>query len=108
MVKKNYIKNPKRIVISEDAIVIIQNYFKLNLSKFMLISKNHNGPFWCIKFSNDEVKIKIEGDAGFTAKIIIEETEYPLWQFNREVGNKTETNYENILFILDILKDFFN
>jgi len=92
--EKNYIK-------------IIKEYFLKNIQEFKLVKENFHGPFWHTKFSNGEIVIIIEGDIGFDARIVIGETEYPLWQFDRSVGSKTETNIENINFVLEVIKSFF-
>ena len=85
---------------------IVKKFFKENIPSFSLIKDSLYGPYWNVEFVCNETKIKIGGDIGFSIEIFINETNYPLWQYDRSVNNKTNTSKDNILYQLNILKRF--
>ena len=102
---ENQILNPL------ECISTVQSYFDLNFEKYKLLKKISYTGYWWIEYSNNEgVKICFDGDIGshFSIKIFIENTEYPLWQFDRSVNNATKSTKKNILYQLEILKRFLN
>jgi hypothetical protein len=51
--------------------------------------------------------VKVSGDAGgFSISVFIEKTEFPLWQYDRQVNGMAKTKDENILSQLLILRKF--
>lgn len=87
---------------------IVKKFFKENIPSFSLIKDSSYGPYWNLEFICNEIKIKIGGDIGFSIDIFINETNYPLWQYDRSVNNKINTSKDNILYQLNVLKRFLN
>ncbi len=86
---------------------LIKHFFQKEFPRFLVLSENAYSMFWEINFSDNEMEIKISGDAGgFSISVYIEKTEFPLWQYDRKVNNIAKTNDENILSQLDVLKRF--
>jgi hypothetical protein len=102
----DYFDNSDIRILPKEAIRLIKEYFNNNMPKYLLKNEYLHSPYWSIAFSNNEINILIEGDVGFNAKISIEKTDFPLWQFDRRVANTTKTNSKNILFVLDVIKVF--
>lgn len=85
---------------------LVIRYFKENLSSFILKRETAHGPHWGVTFANENVEVRIGGDVGFSVNVIIDKTEFHLWQYDRSVNNAMDTTEKNILFQLDILKKF--
>lgn len=93
---------------SESNIQTVKDFFKKNLLQFHLLSEACHGPNWEVRFANDEIEVKISGDIGFSIELFINNSKYDLWQFDRSVNKAMETNKENILYQLNILKKFLS
>lgn len=93
----------------QDCISVVKQYFFLHFKDFELIKETFYNGYWWMQYKNKENSfVCFDGDIGghFQVKIIIGETEYSLWQYNRSVNNATQSTKENILFQLNILKSF--
>lgn len=89
--------------------LLIRNFFQKELPSFSVLSESTYSMFWEIILSNNEIDVKVSGDAGgFSISIFIEKTEYPLWQYDRKVNDLAKTNDENILSQLIILRKCIN
>jgi hypothetical protein len=87
--------------------LLIKIFFLKELPAFWLVSENVYSMFWEINFSDNEIDVKVSGDAGgFSISVFIEKTEFPLWQHNRKVNDLAKTKDENILSQLIILHKF--
>jgi hypothetical protein len=92
----------------KDAIDLIKNYFQSNLNKLTLIEEYVYSGYWGVKYSYQGVLISISCDrGGLETFIIIDEKEFPLWQFDRGVINASIASKKNILFVLDVINRFF-
>lgn len=103
---EEYFDNSDIRILPKEAMNLIKNYFESNMPKYLLKNEYVHSPYWSILFSHNEINILIEGDVGFNVKISIENTDFPLWQFDRRVSNTTKTNSKNILFVLNTIKRF--
>ena len=81
-------------------------YFEVNLKKFLLISSSDNGRYFEMNFSDGEIDIFIKKEIGFWIEIVIDNTEYELWRFDKSVNSYTEVTKQNILYQLEVLKRF--
>lgn len=85
--------------------ILIKHFFQKELPTFSVLSENAYSMFWEITLSNQEIEVKVSGDAGgFSISIFIEKTEFPLWQYDRKVNDIAKTKDENILSQLSILR----
>ena len=91
---------------SLENITIIKDFLSENLTEFKILDKRYNGPYWFIQFSNGDVIVEIKGDIAFEVNIIIDNSTYPLWSYNKRVNSYMDTNKNNIIFQLNILKKF--
>ncbi|MEO5600204.1 MAG: hypothetical protein ABIR06_04680 [Cyclobacteriaceae bacterium] len=88
--------------------LLVIKYFKDNLPLFVLIDETSYGPYWGVKFSNDDLQINIGGDIGFSVTITISGKDYPLLKYDKSVNNAMETTEENILLQLKVAKQFLS
>ena len=92
-----------------ESISLVKEYFETNLSEFKLGKETtHMGYWWIEYFKDTFLKVCFDGDIGghFSIKVIIEDKEYFLWQFDRSVNKATLSTKQNILFQLKVLKRF--
>jgi hypothetical protein len=95
--------------LSNDSLLnIIIQYFNENLPSYILQNSYDNGRYFGITFSNGDININISKEIGFWINIVIKSKEYGLWQYDRIVNDFSEPTKENVLFQLNILKDFLN
>ena len=87
---------------------IVEVFFEQNLPNFSLVSKYVYSPYWSVIFELPCITIKIGGDLGFSIELLIENTEFHMWQYDRTVNNKMTTSEENVIYQLNILKRFLN
>jgi hypothetical protein len=87
---------------------IVKNYFKNNFPQFQMLTETFYGPYWGVKFSNEEIVINVSGDIGFSIEITIGDSKFQLWQYDRAVNNVMKTTEENILYQLKVLKRFLD
>ncbi len=93
------------MVRNNEFIDFIKKYFNENLSKYSLKSESLHGPFWHLEFTNEVILVIISGDIGFQIEINFYEKKYPLWQYDFSVSEKTQTNFENLKYQMDALKN---
>lgn len=93
-----------------ECVWLVMDYFKNNFPEFKLIKEGSYTGYWWVEYINEDEKsiVYFDGDigGGFSVKIIIDNTEYNLWQFDKSVNNATDSNTENINYQLSILKKF--
>lgn len=82
------------------------NYFRKNLSGFILKKETSHGPYWGVVFSDGNLEIKIGGDIAFNILLNIDSEDFSLWQFDRNANNAMDTSNKNIQYQLDILNRF--
>jgi hypothetical protein len=58
-----------------------------------------------VEFSNDEILVILSGDIGFQIEIDFYGKKYPLWQHDYSVSQKTQTNFDNLEYQLNALKN---
>lgn len=63
-------------------------------------------PFFHVEFCLKNMCVVIDGDISFDVEIIIDDTKYKLWQYDRIVINYMKTTKKNIIFQLNVLKRF--
>jgi 6-phosphogluconate dehydrogenase (decarboxylating) len=85
---------------------IVKNYFKQNLSKYVVFSETSQGPYWGVKLVHNGIEINVSGDIAFSIEITIHGSKFDLWQYDRSVNNAMETNDKNIIYQLDVLRKF--
>ncbi len=85
---------------------IIKDFFKKNLSNFSLVEEYSYSRYWGVIYIYKNLKIKIDEEKGIMIDIFIDDTQYSLWQYDRRVINKSKLTEENVLFQLNILKNF--
>ena len=94
-----------------DSIDLIEQYFEESFKEYVLLKKtNYTGYWWMEYFNGVDIRICFDGDicGHFSVKIFIDDTEYSLWQFDRSVNNRTQSTSENILYQLNVLKNFLS
>jgi hypothetical protein len=84
----------------------IKSFFRINFPDYRVAKEATHGPFWHIEFTKDETRVTISGDIGFRIVIKLFDTEYPLWQYDRSIHDKSRTNIENINYQLLVLQSF--
>jgi hypothetical protein len=87
---------------------IVKEFFQENLPYFSLIQQHSYGPYWSIEFIKDNVRIRVEGDMGFSIDVYIQDSKYSLWQYDRSVIEKMKSTEDNIQYQLNVLKQFLN
>ncbi len=93
------------------SIKLVEQYFDENFKEYVLLKKtNYTGYWWLEYFNSVDIRICFDGDIGghFSVNIFIDDTEYSLWQFDRSVNNRTQSTSGNILYQLNILKNFLS
>lgn len=85
---------------------IVTDFFSKNLPEFTFLSQTSHGPYWGVRFSNNDIEVNVSGDIGFSIEVIIAGTKFELWQYDRKVIDKMKTTNENILYQLNVLKSF--
>ncbi len=91
---------------ADSNIELIVSYIRENLPQYNIIAKASQDPNWSVKFAKNDVEINVSGDIGFSIEIFIDKTKYDLWQYDRSVNNAMKTTDENILYQLEVLKNF--
>jgi hypothetical protein len=87
---------------------IVEDFLKRNFPQIRILKKYAQSPYWNILLEYEYIKVKTDGDIGFSIDILIEDSKYPLCQHDRSVDNKMETTKENILYQLSVLKRFLD
>lgn len=91
----------------EEYCELISDFVQLNLKDYYVVKSNTYGPYFYVEFKNNVITVVVSGDfGGFNITIDLFGTIYDLWRYDRRVSNATITNYENILYQLEILKSF--
>jgi len=85
---------------------IITEYFNENLPSYRLHNSYDNGRYFGITFCNKDININIKKEIGFWINIVIKSEEYGLWQYDRRVNDFSEPTKYNVLFQLNIMKEF--
>jgi hypothetical protein len=85
---------------------IVEIFFSKNFPQFSISNKYTYSPYWEIVLVYQDIRIKIGGDIGFSVDVYIENSEYPLWQYDRSVTDKMKTTDNNIIYQLNVLKKF--
>jgi len=86
-------------------IQLIKEFVKTELPSFSVLSENAYSMYWEIILTNNQIEVKVSGDAGgFSISVFIQNTQYPLWQYDRKVNDMAITKDENILSQLKVLK----
>lgn len=81
-----------------------ENHNLTLIKDFFVVAESSYSMFWEIVLGTPELQTKISGDAGgFSIDIIIGDTEFPLWQYDRKVIDLAKTTNENIRQQLNIL-----
>ncbi len=100
----------KSILGAKESYEIIEKFFLNNFPEFKLILNENYSGYWVVKYTNNyNVYVDFEGDISgvFYVYVIIEDTKYSLWMFDKTVNNKNLSTKENILYQLNVLVDFF-
>jgi hypothetical protein len=87
---------------------IVKDFSKKYLPQFSLIQEYTYSPYWTMIYAYEYIKITIHGEIGVSIDVFIEDSNYPLWQYDRSVLNKFATIEEEILYQLNVLKRFLN
>ena len=71
-----------------------------------ILSNWQKMPFWHIEFTIDSIIIIIDGDISFDIEVIIDNTQFYLWQYDRSILTIRSSSMDNIVAQLEILKKF--
>ena len=71
-----------------------------------ILSNWQKMPYWHIEFTIDSIIVIIDGDISFDIEIIIDNTRFYLWQYDRNILNFRSSSFDNILAQLEVLKRF--
>ena len=86
---------------------IIKNYFKNRFPQFVVIFETSYSMYWGVKLKYRVTEIDVSGDiGGFSVNVIIDNSKFPLWQYDRSVNDAMETSEVNIFYQLDVLRRF--
>lgn len=98
------------ILDTEEALLIIEDFFNKELKGFTLKNKyNDHSGYWGFEYVRDESNIKIESGKGvLEPSITISNTKYALSQFDKNMKEVKVSSKKNILYTLDVIKHFFN
>lgn len=101
-----------KILDPQYCIDLITDYFNKNLSIYQLVKSGHYTGYWWVEYKNEKENIRIyfDGDIGyhFAIYICIDDVKYSLWQYNKNVNDATGSTEDNLLFQLNILKQFLD
>ncbi len=91
-----------------ESISIIEDYFRANFPRYNQTEKGMHAGFWWVSYCLDVILVRFDGDIGgvFHVYIHIDGKEYPLWQYNKKIISHDKTNSKNILFALNMVRDF--
>ncbi|PVY39712.1 hypothetical protein [Pontibacter virosus] len=95
---------------SEEALTVIESFFKKELPQFELTEKvaNHSA-YFTVTFRKDDIEIILSsGRLRFEHSFKINGKEYPLRQFDSRMDNVLVTSEKNIRFTLDAIKRFLS
>lgn len=98
-------------MVNQEYIKIISDFFSKNLPQFVQVySKNTMpyGPFFCVVYNYDIISIEICGECGLYIDILIDNTKYGLWQYDKSVNKYTSITKSNIELQLCVLKSFLD
>jgi hypothetical protein len=87
---------------------IVIFFFKKHLPQFSIFQEYAYSPYWTMIYIYEYIKITIHGEIGVSIDVFIEDSNYPLWQYDRSVLNKFATIEEEIWYQLSILKRFLD
>ncbi|MGB4774260.1 MAG: hypothetical protein WBP45_03740 [Daejeonella sp.] len=103
----NMVENtPNETTWADEMNAIVISFFEKEIHDFFLEDKISHSPYWGVRYKKKNIAIEIGGDIGFYTNIYIDQTKYPLWQYDRSVNNFLDTNKKNILYQLEVLKRF--
>jgi hypothetical protein len=86
-------------------IEVVKAILKKDLPERKINSENCYSMFWEITFSYKSLEAKISGDVGgFELLVTIEGKEFPIWQYDRSVIEKSKSSEENIRYQLLVFK----
>ena len=92
---------------SNEAIDLIEFFFKSELPNFKLKEKFDHGIYFGITYVNNEVEIRLGGGRGhFEHSFKIDGKDFPLRQFDKRMDKIITASKKNILFTLNVLKRF--
>jgi hypothetical protein len=110
--ESNMVNEDTLFLYPDKCIDIVLNFFSRELSNFTLSKKGYYTGYWWVEYKNEkeDIVIYFDGDIGhhFSVEITIAHTKYSLWQFNMSVNQATLSTENNILYQLDILKQFLS
>ena len=89
-------------------IELVKSFFAENLSSYSVVEESAHGPYWIVKFSHNDIEINISGDIGFSIEISIGSSKHSLWEYDRSVNDFMKTTDKNILYQLNVLKEFLS
>ncbi len=93
----------------EDAIDLIEDYFRTHLPYFQIVQK-YNKPegYYGVKFINQDITVFIGSGRGFLESYInIDGEDMPLWKLDRKIIQIESLNEQNIKYILNVINNFF-
>jgi hypothetical protein len=94
----------------QNCVSLVIQLFSKEFPDFKLTKNGCYTGYWWIEYKNDkeDIVIYFDGDIGhhFSINIIIANTKYSLWQFNKDVNKATLSTEKNILYQIGILKRF--
>ncbi|GAB6013002.1 hypothetical protein [Viscerimonas tarda] len=87
---------------------IIKDFFKEKLPYFSLITEHSYFRYWNVTYVHGCLKIRINEEIGIMIDVFINDTKYPLWQYDRSVIDKSDRTENDVLYQLNILKRFID
>jgi hypothetical protein len=106
------VENYSETLYPKDCIYLVSMFFKENLANYVQIKTTSHAGYWWIEYKheNNNLTIIFDGDISghFTIYIYIVESKYGLWQYDRRVNSASKSNKKNILYQLNVLKQFLD
>jgi hypothetical protein len=107
--ESNMVKE-ETLLYPQDCVSLVIKFFSQELVNFKLTKSGNYMGYWWVEYKDEEKDIIIyfDGDIGhhFCISIIIANTKYFLWQFNKSVNHMTLSTKTNIECQLSILRKF--
>jgi hypothetical protein len=85
-----------KILHPEKIIEKIKNHFSINLPNFKMTSESCSPPYWEITLEENNIMIQFSGDLGIESKVVIDNSKYNLWEYDKSLANQNRSSEENI------------
>ncbi|GHT71689.1 hypothetical protein FACS189455_4080 [Bacteroidia bacterium] len=108
--ESDMVDNDTLCLYPQDCLDLVMLFFSKEFKNFELTKSGYYTGYWWLHYVDivEDVTISFDGDIGghFFIDLIISGTKYSLWQFDRNVDQVTDSCKKNILYQLNVLKQF--